>query len=538
MLNKNEVFVEEFSRYLEDDDLDSIKNNLPKFLKYFKKISARTDKILKQSDSQQLEVLKLTEKLHSTNEKTNTLLNNAGQGFLYFDQDMLVGAEYSREVYNIFNQDIKDKNIATLLYPNDTQKAKFLEMTLKSILNDEPMRQEILISLLETEFEFNNKFIEIEYKVINDHNFMLILTDITSKKELDQKIKDEQQILKMVVEVVITKEQFLEVKKDYEDFIQHLDKFKTLDNLSELRKEIHTYKGLFAQKEMLHIVKSLHNFETIIDTCIKNKSLTQQLLNTTKDDMINWLYKDINVIESVLGDNFFKNANYIDISKYRIQKLYKKALDYKNSKDITVLDDVLKDIQNLQYNNIKIFFRPYEKLVEQLSQQLEKLVNPLVLDIENIYLPDIYIPFINSLVHIFRNSVDHGLEEYEERLETQKDEYGTIKCSVKQQNKSLIVTISDDGRGVDTDKIKQIALDKGLYTQDEIQSLSQEEVILIIFKDSFTTRDKITQISGRGVGLASIIDELDRLNGTIEIKNNLGFGIEFKFTLPFGDNDE
>lgn len=531
--DKNQEFIDKFQEYIDTNNTDAIMQDLPKLLKSYSKISTRMDRILKQSDTQQLEVLKLTENLEEKNTKINNLLNNAGQGFLYFDENMLIGPEYSKEVYLIFKEDITGKNITELLYPDDKEEALFIEATLKGILKDDPIKQEILISLLKKDFKINNKFIELEYKVLNDETFMLILTDVTAKKELDQKIKDKQQILKMVIEIVITKEQFLEVKKDYETFIEKIQEYKSLENLPNLRREIHTYKGLFAQKELLHTVKKLHEFESIIDSSLKKNILDETIINITKEDMYSWLELDLKIVKDILGNDYFSKSQYIEISKFRIDNIYDEVEKYLQTKEENLLYEIASNINDLKYKNIKIFFRPYEKLVQQLAIQLEKPINPLVLDIDNIYISDQYIPFINSLVHLFRNSADHGIESLEQRYENKKPEYGTIKCKVKKLFNTLKIEISDDGTGIDIEKIKSTAVKKGIYTQEEVNKLNENEALMIIFKDTFTTNEKVTTISGRGVGLASITSELEKLNGKMSIENVYKKGIKFVFELPF-----
>jgi two-component system chemotaxis sensor kinase CheA len=148
------------------------------------------------------------------------------------------------------------------------------------------------------------------------------------------------------------------------------------------------------------------------------------------------------------------------------------------------------------------------------------------------YLSDIYQQFFKSLVHIFRNSVDHGIENGYERLEHEKPEYGTISCDIKKENNFLVIKISDDGKGIDIEKIKNLAISKGIYTIDEVKQLSEQEILLIIFQDTFSTSETITDISGRGVGLASILAELNKLDGSLNINNNFGNGIEFNFSIP------
>jgi len=467
--------------------------------------------------------------LHSNNQ-IKELLNNAGQGFLYFNNDMKIGHEYSKEAERIFAQDIAEKNIVELLHPNDTDAQEFNTNTLKDILTEDDFKQEILISLLQKEFVLNDNFIEIEYKVLNENTFMMILTDVTTKKELAQKIKDEQQVLKMVIEIVTTKEQFIELKSDYEKFIASIEEFKSLEQLTNLRREIHTYKGLFAQKEMLHVVKKLHDFETVIDTSLKANLLDPIISELTTNDMQEWLELDLTVVKEILGEDYFSKSNYIEINTYRIDQLYNKLQKYLDTN--SEIAQISNEIRDLKYNNIKIFFRPYEKLVEQLSEQLEKPMNPLVMNIENIYLPDNYIPFLNSLVHIFRNSMDHGIEPLEIRYELEKPEEGTITCDISKNDNILSISIEDDGAGVDTSKIKSLALERGIYTQEEVEEKSDEQIVEIIFEDAFSTSENITSLSGRGVGLASILSELNKINGKMKTENKFGQGIKFTFTIP------
>ena len=485
------------------------------------------------SKNLEIKVEQRTEQLAKEKENVQILLNNAGQGFLYFDKEMKIGAEYSKEAKRIFDIDITNEDITTLLFSDAPDDALFLKNTLQGILQDNEIRQEILISLLQKEFLINDAHIEIEYKVLDEENFMLILTDITATKKLAQKIKDEQQILKMVVETVTTMEQFISVKKDYEKFINNIDSFKELKNLSNMRKEIHTYKGLFAQKEMLNVVKELHQFESLVDSSLKSDEIDETILNTTTQDMYNWLEKDIKVLKDILGDDFFNNSNSILIDKKRIENLREKVGNYLKTKDMIQLVELGQDIEKLNYSKIITFLQSYELLVEQLSQKLEKYIKPLIINCKDIYISDRYKPFLNSIVHIFRNSVDHGIEKAEKREELGKEIEGTITCNVIEENNNLIIEISDDGQGINEEKIKSLSISKGIYSQDEANELTKDEILLIIFQDAFSTSETITDISGRGVGLASIIQELEKLDGNIKIENDYGNGIKFTFTIPF-----
>jgi two-component system chemotaxis sensor kinase CheA len=137
------------------------------------------------------------------------------------------------------------------------------------------------------------------------------------------------------------------------------------------------------------------------------------------------------------------------------------------------------------------------------------------------------------LVHIFRNSVDYGIEDLETRCEIEKDEYGTIFCSVKKRNNMIQIKIGDDGAGVDIEKVKLLAIQKNIYTKEQLDRLDEQQILMILFEENFSTSERITDISGRGVGLASVLHELQQLKGELKIKNKFGQGIEFTFDIPY-----
>ena len=486
------------------------------------------------------ELERIREDVENSNQRIGTLLNNVKQGFLYFNEDMIIGSEYSKEVIRIFGKEVASKDITTILYKYKDEQV-FLKSTLVGLLDESEIRQEILLSLLQKDFIINGRNIEVEYKILDKSNFMMILTDITDKIKYEKKIKREHQILKMVVEVVTSMEQFVEIKTNYINLILFINNYKSLDMLGELRREIHTYKGLFAQKEMLNIVQKLHDFETQIDISLKQNELTDMVKDITYNTMNSWIEEDIFILKDILGEDFFVKSNHILIDKARICKLQTKIKSYIEKKSLvgesTFL--VLKDIEELKYNSAGTLFHPFEKLVEQLSKRLGKDVNPLILEGVDIYIPNMYKSFIHSLVHIFRNSLDHGLELPEERYELNKPLKGTIKAIIEYDDMdNIIISISDDGKGIDPKVISEVAISRGIVTVDEINIMAEEDILMLIFKDGFTTSNNITDLSGRGVGMASVLEELKRIGGDLTIHNNLGFGVEFVFTLPsHNDND-
>ena len=136
--------------------------------------------------------------------------------------------------------------------------------------------------------------------------------------------------------------------------------------------------------------------------------------------------------------------------------------------------------------------------------------------------------FIKALIHVFRNSIDHGIEDPETRVLKGKDEKGTIACTFAVKDDCLQLMISDDGAGIDCEKIKGKLSHKDI----NLDGLTRSEIFDLIFNDNFTTKDEISNISGRGIGMSSIKIELENLNGRYEIQSKEDVGTTFVFKLP------
>jgi two-component system chemotaxis sensor kinase CheA len=186
---------------------------------------------------------------------------------------------------------------------------------------------------------------------------------------------------------------------------------------------------------------------------------------------------------------------------------------------------------------VKNLVSQFPIVIEKTAQLLEKAIHPLVVVNENTLIPlKVYDSFFNSFIHVIRNSVDHGIETPTVRSSFGKDQKGllTIEFSIiKTNKKSLQIKYRDDGQGVNANHIRAKLTQKSIPHSQ----LSDDEVILFIFNPSFTTRDNITETSGRGVGLDAVKYEVDQLGGTIQINTEVSKYTEFLFQLPFPDTN-
>lgn len=138
----------------------------------------------------------------------------------------------------------------------------------------------------------------------------------------------------------------------------------------------------------------------------------------------------------------------------------------------------------------------------------------------------------DPLLHLVRNAVDHGIEPPEERKAVGKDEEGEIRLLAEYSGDSIIVELSDDGRGLDPDKLRARAIERGFKTETEADSMSDSEALQLIFESGFTTRDEVSDVSGRGIGMDIVRREVMNLNGSVEIESESGVGTTFRLIIP------
>jgi Chemotaxis protein histidine kinase and related kinases len=138
----------------------------------------------------------------------------------------------------------------------------------------------------------------------------------------------------------------------------------------------------------------------------------------------------------------------------------------------------------------------------------------------------------DSLVHLIRNAVDHGIETPERRIELGKKENGTILITASRQENFALIKIEDDGYGICTKEIKEIALKKGIISRESAEQLQEKEALQLIFTPGLSTSDSVTNISGRGIGMDIVKNRIERLGGSVKIESKPGFGSKFELKLP------
>ncbi|MBE3592655.1 MAG: chemotaxis protein CheA [Thermoanaerobacter sp.] len=262
---------------------------------------------------------------------------------------------------------------------------------------------------------------------------------------------------------------------------------------------------------------------------------SQSFENIKKSQSNNKTSKSVRVDIDRL-DNLMNLVSELIIIKTRLEGL---EADNKNSETVSAIEYLERITTNLHDAVMKVRMVPVERvfnrfprMVRDLSYELGKKI------VLNMYGQDTEVDRTvideigDPLVHLIRNSIDHGIEIPQERLQNGKPEQGTINLRAYHEGNNVIIEVSDDGRGIDIEKVKAKAVEKGIYTAEQVNDLSKDKILDLLFRPGFSTTDKVTDISGRGIGLDVVKNKIESLNGSIEILSEINKGTKFIIKLP------
>lgn len=231
-------------------------------------------------------------------------------------------------------------------------------------------------------------------------------------------------------------------------------------------------------------------------------------------------------------DNFMNLVSELVIYRTRLEEL---STQYKATEINEPLEQVARitsDLQDLvlkiRMQPVNVVFNRFPRMIRDLTKELEKEMD-LIIEGEETELDRTVVSELGEpLVHLIRNAADHGIESAEERLESGKDPKGTIHLSAYQEGNKVVIKVSDDGKGIDPEKIRESAIRKGIPTE----GLSKAELIQLIFNPGFSTNTEVTSISGRGVGMDVVRSKITSLGGSIDVLSEVGQGTNFVIKLP------
>jgi len=197
-----------------------------------------------------------------------------------------------------------------------------------------------------------------------------------------------------------------------------------------------------------------------------------------------------------------------------------------------VTSELQMQVLKMRMLPVEKVFKKFPRIVRNLARDLGKEVDLQIIGEETELDRSVVDEIGDPLIHLIRNALDHGLEPPDERLAAGKPRCGTVVLAAAHEGNQIVISIKDNGRGIDPDRVSRKALEKGLITEEQLASMGSREILDLLFLPGFSTKEQATDLSGRGVGMDVVRTNIRKLNGIIEIKNEIGQGSEFILKLP------
>ena len=198
----------------------------------------------------------------------------------------------------------------------------------------------------------------------------------------------------------------------------------------------------------------------------------------------------------------------------------------------TITSNLQDEITQARMVEMDRLFQLFQRPVRDLAQSENKKINMVVTGGETKIDKTIFEIISDPIMHMVRNAISHGIEGYEERTRLGKEPAGSLILSARHDGSSIVLQIEDDGRGMDPEQLRRAAVDKGFLTSGEAKGMSDADALNLVFRPGFSTASAIGKVSGRGVGMDVVTNQLAKINGRIEIKTEKGVGTRFIIKLP------
>lgn len=447
------------------------------------------------------EINKMLGSLEQSENEIQRLLDNTGEGFLMFDNKGIIISKISKAVITLFGINPAGKHIAELVGQNPETWRDYLD-----VIFDETLPFDQLSPLCPKEIEVRGKNIKLKYNEVRDSsnklvNIMVISKDVTEVRLLQKQQEQERKTNIALINILKAKNDFLEIL----DMVAKLSEYK--NNKEKLWRKIHTLKGYFGLIGCENFLELCHKMEDSLkeDSSIENINKIIAKIQAEVETFINNFDYILN-IRSLQG-------KAIEVPTSVLRELYRQAVTENVSKEYLSQISVLlerppKDVLNF-----------IEKIFKKTAIKLHKEASGVEWLPSDKIDPEAYEELFRALIHIPRNAADHALETPEDREQKGKARAGKLTVSLKLQNEIYNLTICDDGCGVDSTKVVEKAKAFGLK-----EPQSEEELFETLFIDGFSTKEDVSETSGRGYGLSAVREAARKYGGDAKLSSKVDIG--------------
>ncbi|MCE2596300.1 type IV pili methyl-accepting chemotaxis transducer N-terminal domain-containing protein [Motilimonas cestriensis] len=470
------------------------------------------------------------EQLELSQKENAEILGTVKEGLFLLDQELIIGSQYSQELVNIFGrQDLDGKKLAVLLKDmvSDSElqlSEDYIGLLFKEHVNENliqslnPLKQ-IEVNLLGATGLFETKYLSFQFNRVRVNkrvsHVLVTVMDRTVEVELERELEEAKTKAKGEVDSLVS---ILSIEKSA--FIDFLDKASDGINLinEELKSSNQDHKAYMANVvQFQRIIHSIKGDASALDVSPVEKKTHEM------EDVLT----DIRNSDEITGNSFLPFTVKLDELFSQIGSL--RLL----SEQIANISDQHSDAQPIAQSNTQSFAE-INSLVKRVAEDENKMVNLVTQGLDSHHVPPAYIRKVREVaVQLVRNAVVHGIEEPNKRVELGKSPQGTIKASfLKKADGNYSLTIIDDGAGLSVNRIKRHALQNDLVSEQDIEKMSNGEILNLIFQPGFSTASDVSMHAGRGVGLDVIKQSVMEAGGKMKLSYKQNKGCRFEIVLP------
>lgn len=508
--------------------------NLPDFFatvdKMYEQLEEKAELASRSLEISSNELGETNRRLFSLNQTFDAILNSLGQGFLLLGKDGLAQSIYSKACETLLESSPQGKSLLEILHVPAEKAVAFQEWY--ELLFQELMDFEDLAPLGPKYYSHSaGKIIQLEFKPVRDpagqiEFVLMIATDLTKEVQATERAKEVQAYANFVTSILQNKARFLNFVKDFRVRIEECarltaDPAVAIMAHAELKSLLHGLKGGSGLFGMYQVEKQIHAAEsTVVELQSEGKSLA--VLNSDIRSAQATFERVLGENREILGDLLTNDGPSRSISVRRLGA-FGDFLAKQGSEELR-----RAFIEEFVAEPAFTVMADFNADLKATAKLLGKVMNPISFSGDNISLVrEAYADLFSDMIHVFRNIVDHGIEMPSGRAAAQKTAAGNVEVRLTKQGDDFFeIMIQDDGAGINEERLAEKLLLRG------IRPASREELIDSIFGADVSTSERITEISGRGIGLYAVRERVQELGGKVWATSERGRGTCFHFQLP------
>ena len=479
-----------------------------------------------------------------------SIMENISQGIFNISLDGVISPGCSKELSKLFGKDIEDieeKEFDEACLPELIKNRKGEFKNWLNFVENAPDSMEWpdvveLAPFHERQFTLNDeeKIYNFEYfKVKNDEDtsLMVVIEDVTEQRLLEKQLSEARNEYESNLELLnnvmnLNSSELFSFLQECDNIMESVENISAdskvdTDTVNRIFRGVHSLKGGASTLNFSNLSEIAHNVEDYLDDLRReSESADSKDLKSKVAD----IKAELNNIYTVVNRfNVQKHSHTPDTEQtvtINISDLDSITSQLDETRDPSLGISLIENLKMIPLNQCEATL---QNMVCDLTEKLDKKAALTVSS--DCKLPyELFNRLSNPLIHLVRNALDHGIESVSEREKKGKNEIATILINGEEKDQEYCIRIEDDGQGIQTDKVKEVALKKDLISQDQI--FKDEEALQLIFHPGLSTKNVVTEISGRGVGLDSVKHTIEELGGSLEVKNKKDFGTVFIIKIP------